>query len=237
MHLKKLPIGIQSFSEIITGGYAYVDKTPFIAELVNGGKYYFLSRPRRFGKSLLIDTIDCAFSGRKELFSGLFLDSPESGWDFSMQYPVLRIDFAGGSLRSVSDIKERIGKLLDSWEKTYDLEKTSGSIGDRLLSQVPQIFQKTSSQVVILVDEYDKPILDNLEDPTLVLELRDHLKDFYGAIKPLDKYLKFVLLTGVSKFAKTGIFSGLNNLDDITIDTRYSALCGYTQTDLETVFA
>ncbi|HWQ66723.1 MAG TPA: ATP-binding protein [Methanospirillum sp.] len=237
MQLKKLPIGIQSFSEIITGGYTYVDKTPFIADLVHGGKYYFLSRPRRFGKSLLLDTIDCAFSGRRELFSGLHLDSPGSGWDFDTRHPVLRIDFAGGTLRTVSDLKERLSRILDSWEEAYGLGVTWGSPGDRLLSIVPQIFSKTSRQMVILVDEYDKPILDNLTNPSCATELRDHLKDFYGAIKPLDQYLKFVFLTGVSKFAKTGIFSGLNNLDDITLDARYSALCGYTQKDLENIFA
>lgn len=237
MYPKKLPIGIQSFSEIITGGYCYVDKTPFIAELVDGGKYYFLSRPRRFGKSLLIDTIDCAFSGKKELFTGLYLESERSRWDFTAKHPILRIDFAGGTVRTTSDLTERLSRLLDRWEDIFQVEKTYGSPGDRLLSLVPQISAKASRQVVILVDEYDKPILDNLTDTPLALQMRDLLKDFYGAIKPLDQFLKFVLLTGVSKFSKTGIFSGLNNLDDITIDARYSALCGYTQHDLETVFA
>jgi hypothetical protein len=238
MHLKKLPIGIQSFSEIITGGYAYVDKTPFIAELVNGGKYYFLSRPRRFGKSLLIDTIDCAFSGRKELFSGLFLDSPESGWDFSMQYPVIRISLAQRINSTAVDLCNYISHIIIREAKKFDYEIfQSYSPGFQLDDLIRHIYQTTGKQVVLLIDEYDKPILDSIEEPIIAGTLRDELKSFYGVIKDLDPYLKFVFMTGVSKFAKTGIFSGLNNLDDITIDTRYSALCGYTQTDLETVFA
>ncbi|MDX8550477.1 AAA family ATPase, partial [Methanospirillum purgamenti] len=238
MHLKKLPIGIQSFSEIITGGYAYVDKTPFIAELVNGGKYYFLSRPRRFGKSLLIDTIDCAFSGRKDLFSGLFLDSPESGWDFSMQYPVIRISLAQRINSTAVDLCNYISHIIIREAKKFDYEIfQSYSPGFQLDDLIRHIYQTTGKQVVLLIDEYDKPILDSIEEPIIAGTLRDELKSFYGVIKDLDPYLKFVFMTGVSKFAKTGIFSGLNNLDDITIDTRYSALCGYTQTDLETVFA
>lgn len=237
MTQRKLPIGIQSFQEIRTGGYAYVDKTPYIASLVQEGKYYFLSRPRRFGKSLFIDTLDCAFSGRSDLFTGLYLHSLESGWDFAHIYPVLRIDFAGGTLRSSSDLTNRLHRILDSWEHKYSLGPSNGSPGDRLLTLIPHISQKTQSQVVILVDEYDKPILDNLGDSHLATEMRDLLKDFYGAIKPLDVHVKFVLLTGVSKFSKTGIFSGLNNLKDITLDRRYSAICGYTQEDLENVFA
>lgn len=236
MTLRKLPIGIQSFQEMRTGGYAYVDKTPFIASLVREGKYYFLSRPRRFGKSLFIDTLDCAFSGRRDLFSGLFLNLAKSGWDFSHRYPVLRIDFAGGTLRSGSDLQSRLHRILDYWETSYSIEHTHGSPGDRLLSLIPRISEKTGSQVVILVDEYDKPILDNLLNPDVSTDMRELLKDFYGAIKPLDVHVKFVLLTGVSKFSKTGIFSGLNNLKDITLDSRYSAICGYTEKDLEEVF-
>ncbi|MBN1167777.1 MAG: ATP-binding protein [Methanospirillaceae archaeon] len=232
----KLPIGVQSFSEMRTGGYAYVDKTWFISDLVIKGKYYFLSRPRRFGKSLFIDTLDCAFSGRKDLFFGLYLDSPEAEWDFNTTYPVLRVDFAGGTLKDISDLFNRLTGTLDEWEELYGIDKSSGDPGDRLLSLIPKIAKKTKKQVVILIDEYDRPILDNIGDISLVQEMRDCLKNFYGAIKPLDLYLKFVLLTGVSKFAKTGIFSGLNNLQDITLISRYSAICGYTHEDLKTVF-
>ena len=236
MSLPKLPIGIQSFEKMRTEGYAYVDKTRFISDLVAKGSYYFLSRPRRFGKSLFIDTLDCAFSGRKELFSGLYLDSPEACWDFGTTYPVLRVDFAGGTLREISDLKNRLTNTLDQWEELYGIEKSSGDPGDRLLSLIPKIAKKTGKQVVILIDEYDRPILDNIGDLSLMQEMRESLKNFYGAIKPLDLHLKFVLLTGVSKFAKTGIFSGLNNLRDITLNSGYSAICGYTQMNLETVF-
>ncbi|WP_409340153.1 ATP-binding protein [Methanospirillum stamsii] len=237
MSSPKLPIGIQSFSEMRTGGYAYVDKTWFISDLARKGKYYFLSRPRRFGKSLFIDTLDCAFSGRKELFSGLYLDSPEAEWDFTITYPVLRVDFAGGALSQISDLINRLTSTLDGWEEFYEIEKSSGDPGDRLLALIPKIAKKTGKQVVILVDEYDRPILDNIGDINLMQEMRDCLKNFYGAIKPLDLHLKFVLLTGVSKFAKTGIFSGLNNLNDITLDKAYSTICGYTQQNLETIFS
>lgn len=236
MKPSKLPIGIQSFSEMRSGGYTYVDKTGFISDMVSKGKYYFLSRPRRFGKSLFVDTIDCAFSARRDLFSGLYLDTPEAGWDFHTNFPVLRIDFAGGRLKEISDLMSRLTAILDEWEERYEIEKTSGDPGVRLLSLVPRIVQKTGHQVVILVDEYDRPILDNIGDINRMKEMRDCLKNFYGAIKPLDQYLKFVLLCGISKFAKTGIFSGLNNLQDITLHSRYSAICGYTQENLETVF-
>ncbi|PWR69669.1 ATP-binding protein, partial [Methanospirillum stamsii] len=233
----KLPIGVQSFEKMRTEGYAYVDKTWFISDLARKGTYYFLSRPRRFGKSLFIDTLDCAFSGRKELFSGLYLDSPEAEWDFTITYPVLRVDFAGGALSQISDLINRLTSTLDGWEEFYEIEKSSGDPGDRLLSLIPKIAKKTGKQVVILVDEYDRPILDNIGDINLMQEMRDCLKNFYGAIKPLDLHLKFVLLTGVSKFAKTGIFSGLNNLNDITLDKAYSTICGYTQQNLETIFS
>lgn len=215
-----------------TGGYGYVDKTRFISELVSKGSYYFLSRPRRFGKSLFIDTLDCAFSGRKELFFGLYLDSPEADWDFGTTYPVLRVDFAGGALKEISDLINRLTTTLDEWEECYEIDKSSGDPGARLLSLIPKIAKKTGKQVVILIDEYDRPILDNIGDISLVREMRDCLNNFYGAIKPLDLHLKFVLLTGVSKFAMTGIFSGLNNLRDITLNSGYSAICGYTQKDL-----
>jgi hypothetical protein len=236
MAYPNLPIGIQSFEKIRTGRYAYVDKTKFVADIVRNGSYYFLSRPRRFGKSLLLDTLDCAFSGKSELFSGLYLATPESGWDFEKKYPVLRVDFAGGTYRTEQDLTGRLDRILDTWEEQYLAEKTHGSPGERLLYLIPQIAKKTEIPVVILIDEYDKPILDNLENPSLAAKMRDLLKDFYGAIKPLDIHLRFVFLTGVSKFAKTGIFSGLNNLIDITIDRRYSSICGYTGQDLTAVF-
>jgi len=236
MTLKKLPIGIQSFSTIITDGYAYVDKTKYISKLALQGKYYFLSRPRRFGKSLLIDTIDCAFSGKRVLFSGLYLDTPESGWDFSFQYPVLRIDWSVAPVRTPEELERRIHEILDTWALHYECTPVPSTSGGKLDFIVRNIQQKTGMQVVILIDEYDKPILDTLKSPVIAAEMRDMLRDFYGVLKSLDSSLKFVMLTGVSKFVKTGIFSGLNNLNDITLDRTYSAICGYTECDLDLVF-
>lgn len=232
MNRTLLPIGIQSFEKIRREGYVYVDKTPFILDLVQRGSYYFLSRPRRFGKSLFVDTLDCAFSGKASLFEGLTLTKPDSMWDFTKTSPVLRIDFSGGTVRSTDDLIGRLHRIIDFWEEEFRVKRTEGSPEERLVYLVPRIAEVTGKQVVILVDEYDKPILDNLEKPDLALELRDLLRDFYGAIKPLDVHLRFVFLTGVSKFSKTGIFSGLNNLKDITLDRRYSSICGYTESDI-----
>jgi hypothetical protein len=237
MSYMKLPIGIQSFSEIITGGYVYVDKTSYLVDLVKSGKFYFLSRPRRFGKSLLVDTFDCAFSSRRDLFSGLYLDSYKSGWNWNRKSPVLKIDWSLYPPRTEEGLIERIHELLTSWAEQWSIDLSETTIGGQFDRVVREIHIKTGEQVVILVDEYDKPILDALENSTRASAMRDILRDFYGVIKPLDPHIRFVLLTGVSKFVKTGIFSGLNNLKDITLDQRYSAICGYTDKDLETVFS
>ncbi|MCA1916262.1 ATP-binding protein [Methanospirillum hungatei] len=232
-----LPIGIQSFEKIRSEGYYYVDKTPYIAELAQKGSYYFLSRPRRFGKSLFIDTLSCAFKGKKDLFSGLYLDRPESGWDFEKKYPVIKISFAQRVNRSSAELSEYLTRIISQEAAQYGLSiDHSISSGFQLEDLIRELFKKTGKKVVLLVDEYDKPILDNLHDQKVALELREDLKSFYSIIKDLDPFLTFVMLTGVSKFGKTGIFSGLNNLKDITLDSRYSAICGYTQTDLEQVF-
>lgn len=232
----KLPIGIQSFSQIITEGYAYVDKTPFIASLVKRGKYYFLSRPRRFGKSLLIDTIDCCFSGKKALFSGLYLGTSQAGWDFKKIYPVLRIDWSVSPVRTPEELRKRIHEILDTWAFQYGYSPMVHSTGGKFDAVIRAIEKMTGMQIVVLIDEYDKPILDTLKNPEIAAEMRDILRDFYGSLKSLDSCLKFVMLTGVSKFVKTGIFSGLNNLNDITLDHEYSAICGYTDHDLKTIF-
>ena len=169
----KLPIGIQSFVEMITGGYAYVDKTPLIHSLTQSGKYYFLSRPRRFGKSLLIDTCDCAFSGRQDLFSGLYLDSPEAEWDWKKKNPVLRIDWSLSSPRRPEELRTQIDEILSAWARQWDLEPFETSIGGRFSALIREIHKKAGEQVVILIDEYDKPILDTLEDSVRAAEMRD----------------------------------------------------------------
>ncbi|MFZ2957055.1 MAG: ATP-binding protein [Candidatus Ozemobacteraceae bacterium] len=233
----KLPIGIQSFAKLRSGGFAYVDKTPFIARMASEAGAFFLSRPRRFGKSLLVDTLDCAFSGKRELFEGLYLDRPESGWDWTKTHPVIRIDFAEGSPDNPTEFKARLHSLIDRWTEQWGVRTTKGSPGMRLADLVRAIHAVTGKHVVVLADEYDKPILDSLSNLADAIETREILRDFYGVLKPLDEHLRFVLLTGVSKFSKAGIFSGLNNLRDITLSDSFSAICGYTETDLDTVFA
>ncbi len=237
MERLKLPIGIQSFKKIRTGGYAYVDKTRFIQSLVDNGSYYFLSRPRRFGKSLFLDTIDHAFSGKKEYFLDLFLNTPEASWDFSIVYPVVRISLGQRINRNADELGEYLTHILSGEAERYNVgHDRSLSPGFQLDLLIKNLYATYQKPVVVLIDEYDKPILDAIEDSETTRILRDELKSFYGILKDLDPYLKFVLLTGVSKFSKTGIFSGLNNLDDITLDPRYSAICGYTHEDLEQVF-
>ena len=232
----KLPIGIQSFSELRLGGYAYVDKTPFIPVMAEG-KYFFLSRPRRFGKSLFLDTLDCAFSGRQDLFRGLYLDK-SGGWDWDRKYPVVRISFGGSAypdLKTLYDVMNY--RLLEASERLDVVLPTQENPALRLHAFLKAVQASWGIQVVVLIDEYDKPILDNLQNLELAVAMREALKGFYSVLKDADPYLRFVFLTGVSKFSKTGIFSGLNNLNDITVDKLFSALCGYTQADVETVFA
>ncbi len=237
MQALKLPIGIQSFQKMRDRGFVYVDKTPFIAGMAREGGACFLSRPRRFGKSLLLDTMDFAFSGRREMFAGLYLASPESDWDWNLSNPVLRFDFATGGFSRATDLIDSLHRRLDEYCLQFDVPPTAGGPGERLYSLLKGMNQKNKKQSVVLVDEYDKPILDNLTESGVVMEMRNTLKDFYGALKPADQYLRFVFITGVSKFSKAGVFSGLNHLNDLTLNTRYSSVCGYTQADVDTHFA
>ncbi len=237
MQATKLPIGIQSFEKLRTGGFIYIDKTPFVARMASQAGTYFLSRPRRFGKSLLLDTMDLAFSGRRELFTGLYLDTPESQWDWSHTNPVLRFDFATGSFRQGTDLVDLLHRRLDEYYRQFSISQTTGSPGERLYSLLKGLNQTGQKQTVVLVDEYDKPILDNLTDTKTAMAMRNVLRDFYGALKPADQYLRFVFLTGVSKFSKAGVFSGLNQLNDLTLDRKYGDVCGYTQADVDAWFA
>ncbi len=232
--MKKLPIGIQTFSEIIEEGHAYVDKTGLALNLIEAGKYYFLSRPRRFGKSLFISTLQALFEGRKNLFTGL---EACNRWDWQTKYPVIKISF-GGVARTVADMKQDVENILKSNQKRLAVtcERTD-DIGGCFQELIEKSCEKYQQKVVILVDEYDKLILDNLDQTEMAKEAREILKDLYTTIKDSDEFIKFAFLTGVSKFAKVSIFSGLNNLQDITLDKRYATICGYTQHDLETVFA
>lgn len=232
--MNKLPIGIQTFSILRQEGYCYVDKTPFIAEMFHEGKYYFLSRPRRFGKSLLVSTLDAAFTGKRDLFTGLYL---EQHWDWTTVNPVITISFGRGVAESRTILDQRILAQLDETAIAYGIALQNQEVANRFAELIRILHQKHAQRVVILVDEYDKPILDNIDHPQLVMEMREGLKNFYSVIKDSDAHIKFVFLTGVSKFSKVSLFSGLNNLTDITLDKRYGALCGYTESEIQLVFA
>ncbi|MEM2073608.1 MAG: AAA family ATPase [Nitrososphaeria archaeon] len=231
---KKLPIGISSFEEIRGENYYYVDKTHHVAKLVSEGKYYFLSRPRRFGKSLLVDTLKQAFLGRRELFEGLFL---YDHWDWSKTYPVLHLDFGGVVVENSEDLKKIILQKLkenqEILEITCEYQEDYRACFNELIKKSAK---KYGTKAVVLIDEYDKPILDRIEERDKAREIREVLKSLYSVLKPLDSYLKFVFITGVTKFSKVSLFSGLNQLNDITLDRNYATVCGYTQAELERVF-
>lgn len=232
---KKLPIGIQNFAKIREDNYYYVDKTPFACRLVEEGSYYFLSRPRRFGKSLFVDTLKELFEGNGALFKGLHA---EQHWDWSVKRPVLRFSFGDGVKEGREHLEVEIQLQLQHHARRLGVETESQEAGHvSLRALVRAAHEKFGQRVVILVDEYDKPILDYIENTELAQAMRNELSHFYAAIKELDPHLEFVLLTGVSKFSKVNLFSKLNNLTDITLDAPYSAICGYTEADLDSVFA
>ncbi|HAA45281.1 MAG TPA: hypothetical protein DCE28_07305 [Halomonas sp.] len=234
-HRRKLPIGIQTFSDIREGGYYYVDKTPFIEKLANQNKYYFLSRPRRFGKSLLLDTLGCLFEGREALFEGLYIHDK---WDWQQRHPVVRLSFSNGVATDREDLDANIRYQLQQQRARLQITSTPPErIADDFASLIEHAHRVHGQRVVVLIDEYDKPILDNLLNPERARELREGLKNLYSVLKEADPHLHFVLLTGVSKFSKVSLFSGLNNLNDITLDAPYAAICGYTDYDIDTVFA
>ena len=231
---RKLPIGIQTFREIREDNCYYVDKTAFIRRLVDEGKHYFLSRPRRFGKSLLIDTLKELFEGNEPLFEGLTI---YDGWDWSVRYPVVRLSFGGGNFKEPGYLHTNLMAQLDAVERRTQVASEYATGPERFAHLLEALHDQTGQPVAVLVDEYDKPILDALEEPAVARANRDFLRGLYGVIKDSDAHVKFTLLTGVSKFSKVSLFSGLNNLRDITLDPRYSAICGYTDADLDRVFA
>jgi hypothetical protein len=230
--MKKLPLGIQTFSEIITEDYIYVDKTEDIYNLfAGGGKYYFLSRPRRFGKSLLISTLSDLFSGNKELFKGLWIyDKIE--WK---RHPVIHIDFSGMQYSNKEELSETLNYLLDENAQKYGIELKGKTYDKRFKELIVELSQK--ERIVVLVDEYDKPIIDFVEEKDTAEANRSTLASFYSTIKAADKHIKFTFLTGVSKFSKVSVFSGLNNLRDITLSRHFPNLLGYTEKELLHYFA
>lgn len=223
------PIGIQDFKKIRTGGYVYVDKTDMIYKIVKGGQYYFLSRPRRFGKSLLISTLEAYFSGQKELFAGLAMEKLETEW---MEYPVLHLDLNTEKYHREEDLENKLDLFLKQCEALYGKNPDEYSLATRFEGVIRRASEKTGRNTVILVDEYDKPLLQAIGKPELQDEYRDTLKAFYGALKSMDRYIKFALLTGVTKFGKVSVFSDLNNLRDISMEYRYSNICGITEDEL-----
>ncbi|MCU0933969.1 MAG: ATP-binding protein [Thiobacillaceae bacterium] len=235
MSRKKLPIGIQTFRKLREEGCYYVDKTAFALRLIEQGSHYFLSRPRRFGKSLFLDTLAELFAGSEALFRGLYV---HERWDWARRFPVVRISFAEGILADREALDRRIRALLRENAEALGVRCRDP---DDLVTCFAELIRKahaaSGERVVVLVDEYDKPILDNLTRPEVARDMRDGLRNLYSVIKGQDAHLHFAFLTGVSKFSKVSLFSGLNNLNDITVDAPYSALCGYTDTDVDSVFA
>lgn len=229
------PIGIQDFEFIRRDSYVYVDKTDLIYKLSHGsGKYFFLSRPRRFGKSLLVSTMEAYFSGKKELFDGLAIADLEKDW---IQYPVLRFDLTGQSYIKPADLDDTLNAQLVGLEKRYGVIEKAETVASRFRVLIESAFEQTGCPVVILIDEYDKPLVDNLGDEVLTDSFRKQLQGFYSVMKAKDAYIKFGFLTGVTKIGKLSVFSGLNNLKDISMDARYTDICGISEKDLKKYFS
>lgn len=232
----KYPIGIQTFSEIIENGYVYVDKTGFIKDLTEG-KYYFLSRPRRFGKSLFLSTLEAYFEGRRELFKGLALENLTNDWE---NRPVLHLDLNNGDYQSEKGLNDKLSLQLAEWEDKYGLgEKTfvaEMSVSLRFGELIKNLYLKTGKQVVILVDEYDKPLLTSINNPDLADRYRVILKSFFSNLKTMDRYIRMAFITGVARFSKVSIFFDLNNLRDISFEDRYSSICGISTHELSLYF-
>ena len=240
---RKLPIGVQSFKVLRNDRYLYVDKTKYIAQLVASSRVYFLSRPRRFGKSLFLSTLAAYFRGQKELFKDLYLEKAEeeqavlenrAAWQ---EYPVLYLDFNTKNYTDAQALVDILHLHLDEWEAHYSIPKTAAAPEDRFRLLTAALFKQTGKQVVILVDEYDKPLLQTMGvNEALNEQYRNELKAFYSVIKTCDEYIRFAFLTGVTKFSKISIFSDLNNLRDISLEKHYAGICGITQKELETNF-
>lgn len=231
----KYPIGIQTFSEIIENGYVYADKTGYIRRLVNSGKYYFLSRPRRFGKSLFLTTLEAYFEGRRDLFKGLVLDSYDDV-DWTPR-PVIKMSLNALDPKTPEDLVQMISNMLSLYEKRYGVEDIACNLADRFINLIMRANEKTGRKVTVLIDEYDAPLLATLHKPELNEQYRETLKSLFTVLKTADEYIGFAFITGVSRFAHTSLFSGANNLNDISMDDRFAAICGITEEELTNEFA
>lgn len=239
----KYPIGIQSFDRIVEGGYVYLDKTDLVYDLVHDGNIYFLSRPRRFGKSLLVSTLKCYFEGRKELFKELKIDKMEKEWK---RHPVFLLDFNGNNFTNPGELELRLENFVATQELAYGKSPLADTLGNRFAYVLKKAHEKTGLRAVVLIDEYDKPLLDVLdtrlktvvggEERLLEDWHREIMKGFYSVFKAADDDLQFVLLTGVTKISQVSVFSGFNQPDDISMDERYEALCGITEDELYSTF-
>ena len=229
MSTKIYPIGIQNFEKIRNDGYLYIDKTALMYQMVKTGSYYFLSRPRRFGKSLLISTLEAYFQGKKELFTGLAVERLEKDW---IKYPILHLDLNIEKYDTPESLDNILEKSLTAWEKLYGAEPSERSFSLRFAGIIERACKQAGQRVVILVDEYDKPMLQAIGNEELQKQFRNTLKPFYGALKTMDGYIKFAFLTGVTKFGKVSVFSDLNNLDDISMRKDYIEICGVSDQEL-----
>ena len=228
---KIYPIGIQNFEKIRRDGYFYVDKTALIYQMAKTGSYFFLSRPRRFGKSLLVSTLEAYFEGKRELFEGLAIEKLEKDW---IKHPILHIDLNTEKYESLENLENILNDTLYKWEKVYGTEPSETSLPLRFKGIIRRAYEQTGNRVAIFVDEYDKPMLQAIGNEALQKAFRDTLQAFYGAIKTMDGCIKFAFLTGVTKFGKVSVFSALNNLIDLSMDERYAAICGMTEEEIHT---
>ena len=231
--MTKYPIGLQDFQGLREDGYAYIDKTAFVYELASSGKYYFLSRPRRFGKSLLVSTLKAYFQGKKELFKGLAIEKLETEWT---ERPVFHLDLNTGKYTNDEALVSGIGWHLSLWENEYGIKANTESLSDRFKNIILKAYERTGQKVVILVDEYDKPLLEAIGNEALQNDYRKTLKSVYGVAKTMDAYIQFAFFTGVTKFSKVSVFSDLNNLKDISLNQQYAEICGITEKEIRENF-
>ena len=234
MNPKNLPLGINTLDKLRGSNCIYVDKTRLAFQLIKQPGAFFLSRPRRFGKSLFVDTLKEIFEGNQKLFEGLYIHDQ---WDWSRKFPVIKIDFAGGVLKNRQELDLRILDILQENAEHLGVSYESTDIPGKLGTLIRKAMAKYGERAVVLVDEYDKPILDNIENPSIAAEMREGIKNLYSVLKQQDANIQFIFMTGVTKFSKVSLFSGLNQLTDITISRDFSTICGYTQEDLEQTFA
>ena len=228
---RRFPIGIQNFEDLRNNNCVYIDKTELIYKMTHSDKVYFLSRPRRFGKSLLVSTLEAYFQGKKHLFEGLAMERLETEWT---EYPVLHMDFSGSKYTDAESLKVNLDVQISRWEALYGYNEKERTFSSRFEGVIQRAYEKTGKQVVVLVDEYDSPLLDTNSEPALQKELRNIVRDFFSPLKKNGQYLRFLLLTGISKFSQLSIFSELNNLQNISMRDEYSALCGITEKELLT---